>query len=404
MLNRTVAALLGALLMIGFGVLSYSDIGSVIDYKVLTLALGMMIVVNVVNQSGFFEYVSIKAIKFTKGDPIKILVILSLLALIFTAFLDNITTALILGSFIITACTILGLDFVPYLIAISIVINIGGILTPIASLPNMMVSSAAGFGFMSFTWYLLPLCIVLIVVTLTYLILRFRKDFAKRVRLTSKAELDSLEEGAVIKDKKLFVNSIVMLGAVILAFLFHEHFGWSLEVIALAGAIIMLLLSGASPEKVFTEVHWSTLAFLFGIFIIVGAVEKVGLLAMFSAKLASFIHVELGATLTMLVASTTATAFVNNIPVTAVFIPVARDLASSLAIDPTNLFYALVVAAGLGGNLTPIGSPSSIIASGLAERHGGSVSFVDFLEVGFFLTLIHLAIAVVYFVIRAGVL
>lgn len=400
MRSKTVAALLGAMLMVGFGVLGYTDIGGLIDYKTLAVALGMMIVVAVMAKSGLFEYLSIRAIKLSRGDPVRILIIMALLALPLTAIFDNITSSLVLGSIVITACTILGLDFVPYLIAIAIVINIGGLLTPVSDLPNMMITTAAGFGFLSFVWYILPLCIVLVGVTLLYFAVSLRKQLHARVRKTSVAELEALDENAAIHDPRLFRNSLIVLGLIILAFITHESLGIGVDVIALAGAIIMLVLSGADAEEVFKEVHWSTLAFLIGLFIVVGGVDKVGLLARFSSFVGTFARSELSAALVVLFSSTGMSSIINSIPVTAVFIPIVKQLSALISVNPTNIFYALVVAAGLGGNITPIGSSSTIIAAGFAEKHGRSIGFFDFFKIGFVLTLVHLAISALYFFIR----
>lgn len=403
MRSKTVAALLGAMLMVGFGVLGYTDIGGLIDYKTLAVALGMMIVVAVMAKSGLFEYLSIKAIKLSRGDPLKILVIMALLALPLTAIFDNITSSLVLGSIVITASTILGLDFAPFLIAIAIVINIGGLLTPVSDLPNMMITTAAGFGFLSFIWYILPLAIVLVGVTLLYFAVSLRKQLHARVRKTSVADLESLDENAVIHDRRLFRNSLIMLVLIILAFITHESLGIGVEVIALAGAIIMLVLSGADAEEIFREVHWSTLAFLIGLFIVVGGVDRVGLLGRFSSFVGTFARSELSAALVVLFSSTGMSTIINSIPVTAVFIPIVKQLSALISVNPSNIFYALAVAAGLGGNITPIGSASSIIVCGLAEKHGRSISFFDYFKIGFTLTLVHLAISALYFIIRIRV-
>lgn len=404
MMNKTVAALLGAMLMVMFGVLSYNEIGMYLDIKTLTVALGMMVVVNVVNRSGLFEYLSIKTIKLTRGDPLKILIMLSLLALPITAFFDNITTALILGSLIITVCKILNLDFVPYLISISIIVNIGSILTPVASLPNMMITTNAGFGFLPFMLYILPLGIIFLVTTLLFFRYQIGKSLKKRIRKTSREELESLNENKAIKDKVLFKRSLVILSFIILAFLIHDRLHVGVEAIALTGAIVMLVLSSADPETILSEVHWSTLAFLVGIFIVVGGVNKVGLLDRFSLMLAQIGKAELSAVMVILGSSAATTTVLNSIPVTAVFIPIVQELAAKISVNPSSLFYALVVAVGLGGNITPIGSASTIITTGIAEKHGRTISFSHYFKIGFVLTLVHLAVSALYFVIRISIL
>lgn len=404
MMNKTVAALLGAMLMVAFGVIPYDKVGMFIDIRTLAVALGMMVVINVVKDSGLFEYIGIRTIKLAQGDPIKILILISLLSVPITAFFDNVTASLILGSLIVTVCRILEIDFVPYLIAVAIIINIGSILTPVASFPNMMVTTNAGFGFLQFTLYILPLGIALILVTLFFFRHWIGKDIQRKVKKSDIQELEHLDEKKAIKDIVLFRRSLVILGLMILAFLVGERFHIGIEVVALSGAIVMLVLSGAEPERILSEVHWSTLAFLTGIFIVVGGVNRVGLLAKFSLMLSQIGKAELSAVMVMLGSSLAATSFLNSIPVAAVFIPVVQGIAAKISVPPDALFYALVVGVGLGGNITPISSSSTIITCSIAEKEGRKITFLDYFRSCFVLTLVHLAISALYFAIRVSVL
>ncbi len=400
MLHKTVAALLGAMLMVAYGVVTYDSIGGMIDFKTLTVAVGMMVTINVVNKSGLFEYISIKAAKLTKGDPMKLMIIIVILSTVLSTLFSNITSTLILGTLVVKLCELLDLDFIPYLLIICLTVNIGGILTPISSLPNIMVSTAAGLSFLDFAKNVFLLAAILLTASILFFKFIFRDKLTKKINEKKKKRLMKLDEKREIKDKKLFIRSLIILSLIVIFFLFQDLTGIGNAAVAIAGAILMLLLSGADPEEMISEVQWSTIAFFVGLFIVIGGVEEVGLLEKASHFVANYITSLPVATVTIITGSTIASSLVDNIPVTAILLPILENLNTILEISGTALFYPLIIGAGLGGNLTPIGSPSNVIAMGIAEKNDRKLKFGDFVKIGGTLTIIQIVISIAYFYIK----
>lgn len=399
MMHKTVAALIGALLMVVYGILEYPQIGHFIDYKTLTVAVGMMITINVVNKSGLFEYISIKAAKLTKGNPVKLMVAIVLLSVVVSTFFSNITSTIVLGTLIVSLCTLLDLDFIPYLLIIGFSVDIGGILTPVSSLPNIMVSTAAGLSFVDFGKNTFLLGVLLILSSILYFRVVFSKDLHKRTTKQERKDFLLLDEKHAIKDRKLFRNSIIILGLIVFFFLIQDITHIGNEAVAMAGAILMLLLSGADPEEMLSEVQWSTIAFFVGLFIVIGGVGHVGLLEKVSQFIAHHLSSQASAVFGILVVSTVASSLIDNIPFTALFIPIVKNLSTLLSITSSTLFYPLLVGAALGGNITPFGSPADVIAMGIAEKNNRKITFGQYVKIGGMLTLIHLLISAVYFYI-----
>ena len=400
MVHKTVAALIGALLMIVYGVVEYNSIGNLIDFKTLTVAVGMMITVNVVKKSGLFEYLSIKAAKLTKGNPTKLMITMVLLATIVSTFFSNITSTLILGTLIVSLCKILDLDFIPYLLIISFTVNIAGILTPVSSLPNIMVSTAAGLSFGDFAINLFILVVLLLASAILFFKVVFKKEFSQKISAEEKKKLMALDENKEIKNKKLFKRSIIILSLIVVFFLIQDFTGIGNEAVAITGAILMLMLSSADPEEMISEVQWSTIAFFVGLFIVIGGIEHVGLLEKMSVMISNFISTEFSAISTILVGSMTTSSIVDNIPITAILIPIIENLNQILQVVGKTLFYPLIVGAALGGNITPIGSPSNVLAMGIAEKNKRKIDFGTFIKYGGSLTIIHIIISLAYFYVR----
>ncbi len=400
MVHKTVASLIGALLMVVYGVVDYNEIGSFIDYKTLTVAVGMMITVNVVKKSGLFEYIAIKTVKLTKGNPFNLMVAVVFLSTIVSTFFSNITTTLILGSLIVSVCSLLDLDFIPYLIITSFTVNIAGILTPVSSLPNMMVSTAAGLSFKDFASNLFMLVMLLLLSSIIFYKMLFKKELSKKITKEKEKNLLSLNEKKEIKSKKLFFRSILILSLIVVFFLIQEKTGIGNEAVAITGAILMLMLSSADPEEMISEVQWSTIAFFVGLFIVIGGVEKVGLLEKATIAISKIITGKFSAISTILIGSMSASSIVDNIPITAILLPIIKGLSHALNFAGKSLYYPLIVGAALGGNITPIGSPSNVLAIGIAEKNKKKIDFGKFVKIGGSLTIIHIIISLAYFYIK----
>ena len=400
MVHKTVAALLGALLMIVYGVIEYGSIGSLIDFRTLTVVLGIFITINVVEKSGLFEYISIKALKLTKGNPFKLLLTLVILGFTLSVFFTEIPTAIILGTLILKICKRINLNPIPYLITIAMVVDIGGLLTPISSLQNIMISSSADIRFTDFTLFMLPLWLLLLFSSMIFFKLIFRKDLLHNITAEELDKLMKLDEREEIKSWKLFKRSCVILSLIIVFFFLQDITGIGSEVVAMTGAILMLLLSSVNPDEVFAKIEWSVLAFFIGIFIVIGGVEKVGLLEKTALMISHYMHGPMSATTITIAMSAIISSFIDNIPVVAMLLPIAKSLTALFGIKNFILFFAIAAGTNIGGNITPIGSPSNVIILGLAEKEKKAISFAQFIKVGFLYTLMNMAITLAYFFVR----
>lgn len=397
MVHKAVAALLGAMLMVAYGIVPYEEVGQVIDFKTLTVVVGMMITLNVIKGSGLFEYLAIKAAKITKGEPVQLMVMFVVLAVILPAFFSNVISILILGSLLYTICKKLHLDFKSYLLMVTLAVNIGGLLTPISSLPNIMISSVTGLGFSDFFKVMFPLGVILTIVSIIFFRFVFKKAFSEKISKSERGALMNLDENEEIKDHKLFIRSVIILIGIIVMFLAQDITGIGNEAVAIGGAIIMLLLSSKDPEQMISEVQWSTIAFFIGLFVVVGGVEHVGLLETASSFIAEYVHEPITAVLTIISSASFVSSVVDNIPVTAILLPIVKNLNVFLHLSSPALYFAIVTGAALGGNITPVGSPSGVIAMGIAEKYKKKIKFGEFMMIGGTLSIIHIVIAAIYF-------
>lgn len=398
MVDLTVAALIGALLMVFYNVLKPEHIIQSIDFGTLATALGMMIIVNIAKDSGFFDYFSIKTLKLVKGDASKLLVVLPSLCILLSLFFNNITAMLIVGSLTITLCRSLKMDFRPLLIAESLAANIGALLTPISSLENMMISSVANLNFLDFVFNVFPIGLVYYITSLLFFRI-FLEPQVRHVKIDLE-HLKGLDAEKAIKDRTLFRKSSIVLALILVAFVFQNFFKTGSSAIAIVGAIFMLVLSGADPEKTLREVQWSTLFYFAAIFVVVGGVNEVGLLETFAGFISKLANNEMYSVLLMLFISATSSSVIDNIPITAALIPVIKKTSEILSVDKTPFWYALIAGGVLGGNFTPFGSPSSIVVLKMAEKEKKPISLFEFIKYGVILTSVHLALSFIYFILR----
>ena len=281
LVNKTIISLLGASLFIVFQIIGTNKAFSVIDWNVIFLLISMMIIVGITKKTGVFQYVAIKAAKFAKGEPLAILVLMSLITALFSALLDNVTTVLIIAPVTILIAVELGISPIPFIVSIAIASNIGGTATLIGDPPNIMIGSAAKLDFMSFIVNLSPIILVLLVVLsgISYLL------FAKKLHVSNerKARIMEFDESKAIEDVPLLVKSLSVLGLVIIGFLLHGLLEVEASVIALLGASLLMLLTGSKEvDEFFHDVEWGTLFFFIGLFIMVGGLVELGIMKMLS--------------------------------------------------------------------------------------------------------------------------
>ncbi|MDR0888944.1 MAG: ArsB/NhaD family transporter [Coriobacteriales bacterium] len=398
--HRTLAALLGAAVILVSGILPFDAAMNHIDFNTLGVLVGMMLFVAVVRRSGLFEYIAIKAAKLAKGDPWLIMVALTIVTAVLSAFLDNVTTVLLVGPMTLMICRELKLSPVPFFVTQIMASNIGGTATLIGDPPNIMIGSGAGLTFIDFITTDAPAIILVLAAT----IIAFRFIYGRKL---SAAEEDmwaiqQLDERESIKDRTLFIKSIVMIVLVIVAFMIHSVFNLETAVIALSAAAIMMVIGRQDVEETVLGVEWTTIGFFAGLFIVVGGMVQTGVVNMLAQWLVSITEgQDLIAMLVILLASAVISAILDNIPFVATMIPVITTMAAS-GVDVAPLWWALSLGACLGGNGTLIGASANVVLSGISNREGYKMTFVGYLKVGLPLMLMSIVISGVYLVFRFG--
>jgi len=399
--NKTAAALLGAVLMVILGIIGQEAAFEHIDWNVIFLLIGMMIIMNITKRTGLFQYVAIKVAKFARGEPLAILILLSLITALFSAFLDNVTTVLIIIPITILIAVELGITPVPFVVTLAIASNIGGTATLIGDPPNIMIGSAAGLSFVDFIVNLTPVILVILAIFCGMVFLFFRKQL--QVSNERKARIMSFDESKAIEDRSLLVKSLAVLGLVVLAFLLHGALDLEPSTIALAGAVVLLVISGEKEiDHIFAEIEWSTIFFFIGLFMIVGTLVDEGIMTAVSTWLikATQGHLRLTQFLILWV-SGVLSAVVDNIPFVATMIPLIKDMGNQLGNEAVRpLWWALSMGACLGGNGTLIGASANVVSAGLAAKSGHPVSFWDFTKYGAIFMTMSLIVCTFYVYLR----
>jgi len=413
-IHRTALALFGALVMLivlfATGVLDPHDsvdfvIGA-IDFNTIGLLLGMMVIVGILGETGIFQYIGIKAAKISNGNVWKLMILLAIITAVGSAFLDNVTMVLLMVPVTISVCRILNINPVSLILAQIFASNIGGATTLIGDPPNIMIGSAAGIDFMAFAYHMTPEIIITMAVAILLFKFMFRKDLKQKPENVQK--LQELDEKKEIKDSMLLKKSAIVLGAVILMFMFHGMLGLEVSIIALGGAAVLLVVTGKQPQVAFRHVEWPTLLFFCGLFIIVGGVEVSGALELLAHNILELTGGDLGTTLfTIVMTSAFASAFVDNIPFTATMIPIIENISADPSFAKTladytynPLWYALAFGADLGGNGTLIGASANLVAIAICEKFGYRIFFREFLIKGMPIMIITTMVAFGAFYLR----
>lgn len=395
-IHRAVIALLGAMVVIVGGVLQQEKAVEAIDFNTIGLLVGMMIIVGIARNSGLFEYLAVKAAKNSKGEPLAILVSLSIITAILSAFLDNVTTVLLIVPVTFSIAKALEINPSPILFAEVLASNIGGTATLIGDPPNIMIGSATGLGFMDFVVNLAPVIIVIMVVTVFLLKLIYKKQLVVREEL--KQNIMAMNPEDEIKDATLLKKSLFVIALTIGGFLLHQYVHLESATIALAGAALLLLITGAEPEHALAAVEWPVIFFFAGLFILVGSLEEVGVIEWIAKEALKLTGGELLPTgMLILWLSAIASAFVDNIPFVATMIPLIQDMGRLGGIADLNpLWWSLSLGACLGGNGTIIGASANVVVAGMAEKRGIKWTFVGFMKLAFPLMLVSIVISTVY--------
>lgn len=396
--NRAVAAVAGALLMLIFNIVSFENGLKHIDFNTIGVLIGMMLFVSVVKNSGLFEYIAIFSAKKSKGDPWKIMLCFMVLTAILSAILDNVTTVLLIGPMTIVITQILKINPTPFLITQILASNIGGTSTLIGDPPNIMIGSAANLSFMDFVVNLGPIVIIILFATIICFKFVFKKHLV--VEAIYKEEILSLDENKAIKDKSLLIKSIIMMIFILLGFALHNIIHIESSVVALTGATIMIFIGKQDVDEILSSIEWSTIAFFGGLFIVVGGLVEVGIINFIAEYLINATKGHLIITmLVILWLSAIISSFLDNIPFVATLIPLILTMQSQ-GVDVTPIWWATSLGACLGGNGTLIGASANIVLSNIGQKNGYPITFKEYFKIGFPLMILSIIISTIYLVIR----
>ncbi|MGO4341094.1 SLC13 family permease [Pedococcus sp. 2YAF34] len=407
-IHRVAAALWGAAAMVVLGVVdaktAFFSEETGIDWNVVFLLLGMMVIVGVLRQTGVFEYLAIWAAKRAGGRPFAVMVMLVVITAVASALLDNVTTVLLVAPVTLLVCDRLGLNPVPFLIAEAMASNIGGTATLVGDPPNIIIASRSGLSFNDFVLNMTPIVVVLFLVFIGLCRVMFRRSFTYDAE---KAEaVMELDEREAIEDRGLLLKALVILGLVLVGFVSHSALHLEPSIVALLGAGAAVAVSRLEPGEYLGEVEWSTLVFFGGLFVMVGALVEVGVVGSVGHALTEAVGDRLLlATSVVLGGSAVLSGMVDNIPYVATLAPIIQDLVGkSTDAQHQALWWALGLGADLGGNSTAVGASANVVILGIAARNGHRISFWQFTKYGLVVTSATVTLSWAYLWLRYFVL
>ncbi|MFZ0834605.1 MAG: ArsB/NhaD family transporter [Mycobacterium sp.] len=403
--NKTLVALSGAAIVAALGVVKSDDVffsrETGIDWDVIFLLLGMMVIVSVLRQTGVFEYIAIWAAKRAKGSPLRIMILLVLVTAIASALLDNVTTVLLVAPVTLLVCDRLSIGAAPFLMAEVFASNIGGAATLVGDPPNIIIASRAGLSFNDFLVHMLPIVVVVMAVFVAMLPRLFRGSFG--VDPDRVADVMSLEEREAIRDPALLVKCVVVLAGVFAAFIAHSALHIAPSIVALLGAGVLVLITRVDKSDYLSGVEWETLLFFAGLFTMVGALVKTGVIDQL-ARLATEATGGNALLTVMLILGVSApvSGVIDNIPYVATMTPIVSELVTSLhgEVQQNVLWWSLALGADFGGNLTAVGASANVVMLGIARRSDSPIGFWEFTRKGALVTLMSVSLAGLYLWLR----
>jgi Na+/H+ antiporter NhaD/arsenite permease-like protein len=404
-LDKSVAALLGAIgivtLGVYFKVFQYSDSLSFLDLNVIGILIGTFMITEVAEEVGVFEFAAIRFLKISRGEPKRLFLLFSVLMILLSAILSNLVATVLVSSLTIVACKNLGLDPKPYIFGEAIFANLGGLLTLISSVPNILVSLAAGIGFLDYLYVSIPLSII-VGITSYFVLLRLlnvKGAKSEDVREDLRKKVEAFDEWSVVNNKPAFRNMIIVIGTVLVLFVFSDWLSFGLEFIAISGAVFSILLTKVDLEKILSKMDWGIIFFVGPLLILVDGFSQLGLIkqvSVFIVEISSGNYVLLGILLIWLVGILSS--LIVDIPLTAALIPIVQEASKILQREVSLLWWALIFGIGLGANYTPFGSSSTIIALSILRKEQ-SVAFSEFTKVGVIVCTIQLFIGTLYLIL-----
>ena len=397
--HRAAASLAGAVILLVTHVLTVDSAIEHVDVNTIGVLVGMMLFVAVVKNSGLFEYIAIKSAKLTHGKPWAIMAVFTIITAALSAFLDNVTTVLLVGPMTLAITSILKVNPVPFLLTQILASNMGGTATLIGDPPNIMIGSEAGLGFADFILNTAPVIVIIMAASL----LCFYLMFGRKLKVSNDAmqAVMELDENRAIKDKSLLIKSVVMIGLVVIGFMFHSSLGMESCTIALLAAVIMMIVGKQDVEDVIMGVEWSTILFFIGLFVVVGGMEETGVIDQLATLLIGMTGGNMMLTMLIILwVSAIVSSVLDNIPFVATLIPMILAIQAESGMDVTPLWWALSLGACLGGNGTLIGASANVVLSGISNKNGYPITFMSYLKVGFPMMILSVAISMVYLLLR----
>lgn len=404
-INKTVVALTGAAAVVILPVISSDDIfysrKTGIDWDVIFLLLGMMIIVSVLRQTGVFEYIAIWSAKRAKGSPLRIMILLVLVTAVASALLDNVTTVLLIAPVTLLVCDRLEINAAPFLMAEVFASNIGGAATLVGDPPNIIIASRAGLSFNAFLVHMAPIVAIVLVVFILMLPRLFPGSFT--VDPDRVADVMALEEHEAIRDRRLLIKCGLVLAGVFAGFIGHSALNLEPSVVALLGAGVLIVISKMERSDYLSGVEWETLLFFAGLFVMVGALVDTGAIAALAKSATELTGGNaLLTTMGILGVSAPVSGIIDNIPYVATMTPIVAELSTTLPNDlhPDALWWALALGADFGGNLTAVGASANVVMLGIARRAGNPITFWEFTRKGIVVTVVSIALAAPYLWLR----
>lgn len=414
--DKSIVTLLGALISLGLAYSPFFELlkhevgghgappfyASVVDWSTIGVIIGTSIFVEIASRSGIFTWSAIKLTKMSKGDPYRLLVLYAILTVLFSAFLNNVTAMIIVGSLTVVSCQRLELKVLPYLFVEGLLTNVGGLLTLISSIPNIIVGNTAGISFLRF--FLVASPYVILATAITVLMAKRRFDTIEKLQdeeqIARAAErVAEFDENEVVTDKKFFIIAWLGMGMVILGFALQSQLpvlkDLGLEAVALgAAALFLLLFAPHKVEDALNTVEWSLVIFFASLFVIIGVMELAGVLSAIGDGLSILISMPgIWGTMAVTWSSAIASSVTDNIPLAVVL---AKILSIKQTVASSSLWWAVIFGANLGGNITPIGSASTVVAMTVIKKQKVELSFLGFVKMALPFAIVQLFLATVY--------
>ncbi len=393
--HRTIAVIFGAVLMLGFGILDQHSMFEHIEFEALGLIFGMFILVAALSQSGFFRWIGLHALQWTKFNPLKIFIIFSALSAILAAFMDSITVLIFMASLIIEVCRILKVPVLPFLLGCITSANIGGAATMVGDPPNIIIGTALDYSFMDFVTNTGPIAVIIFFVNIAFFYLWFRKVFHAPPDDIEKIyeEHKDLDPYTAVKDHHLMNVALAIFAFTVTLLILHHSLGLVVAFVGITGACLVLMFGGKDMPDLVEKIDWHTILFLAGLFVMVGGLKEAGVLEAVADGIVSVGGGSLAVMLTIILwVSAIASAFLDNVPFAAAMVSVIPEVSAQTNMPLNPMAYTLALGADIGGNATPIGASANVVGLAVANKHGEHITWKQYCKSAFPAMVISMAV------------